>query len=358
MASHKNLAWFTISNTPGTTGDLVVDAAVDGLHVTMEAADDGKAFDVRIFENGAGSEVRRGCTYTHGTTTLTRGTLESTTGAGALNFTAAAEVMVTATADFGRRMESAALNHVAGADANTTMAVGALYVVDGATLTADRTYTLPAVAAVGDRIGVMMSAGSASYEVLLTAASGDTLNGVSGGTEWSRVFQAGEVVIMRCVAANATWVVDCDGRIPCAYSVYLTTSATGETAATWTDPTTKSGAWTVAVNAGSCGSNSKFTARRAGTYSIGLRGRNGTQHSAAGQYYGVAVFAADLATYQVYALANSPPTALFTAPSSNGVTTLAVAGEVNFRYISQDGSRGLLSFATAAYTSFSVVEVL
>ena len=109
MSSHKNLAWFTISNTPGTTGDLVVSTAVDGLHVTMEAGDDGKPFVVRIFETGGGSEVPRGGIYTHGTTTLTRGTLESSTRGAELNFTAAAEVMVVPTADFGRSLESAAL---------------------------------------------------------------------------------------------------------------------------------------------------------------------------------------------------------------------------------------------------------
>ena len=74
-----------------------------------------------------------------------------------------------------------------GTDADTTMAINTLYVVDmSAWATADRTYTLPATAAVGDRVGVTVTAGDATHELILTAGSGDTLNGIAGGTEWSR----------------------------------------------------------------------------------------------------------------------------------------------------------------------------
>lgn len=92
--SYKNLAWFTIGNTPSTSGNFTVSSAVDSLHVTLGAADDGLSFSARIFEAGVGSEVRTGCTYTHGTTTLTRGTLESSTSGSALNFTSAAQVQI------------------------------------------------------------------------------------------------------------------------------------------------------------------------------------------------------------------------------------------------------------------------
>lgn len=110
-------------------------------------------------------------------------------------------------------MAATGLLHTAGTDADTTMAVGAMYVVDmSAWATADRTYTLPGTAAVGDRIGIMVTAGDATHELIITAGTGDTLNGISGGTEWSRLFMSYEVVIMRCVAANATWIVEHDGR--------------------------------------------------------------------------------------------------------------------------------------------------
>lgn len=138
-----------------------------------------------------------------------------------------------------------------GTDANTTMAINTLYVVDmSAWATADRTYTLPATAAVGDRIGVMVTAGNASYELKLTAGTGDTLNGIAGGTEWSRLFITNEVVIMRCVVANATWVVEYDGRIPQNAKMYLSTSADGEAASTYTLPTSAAtpGAWTDAFD--------------------------------------------------------------------------------------------------------------
>lgn len=100
-----------------------------------------------------------------------------------------------------------------GTDADTTMAVNTLYTVDmSAWATADRTYTLPATAAVGDRVGIAITAGDASHELVITAGTGDTLNGIAGGTEWSRLFMTSEVVIMRCIVANTTWLVEVDGR--------------------------------------------------------------------------------------------------------------------------------------------------
>lgn len=120
-----------------------------------------------------------------------------------------------------------------GANANTTMAVNTLYVVDmSAWATADRTYTLPATAAVGDQIAIKVTAGNASYELIITAASGDTLEGIAGGTEWSRLFISGESVLMRCTVADTTWVIAPagDGRIP-AYARVKNTgfSLTGST---------------------------------------------------------------------------------------------------------------------------------
>jgi len=263
MSEHKNFVKMTVSGTPGT-GTITLGSAVSGFQSFASAYGANATVDVSIVD-GTAWEVARDCTYTNSGTTLTRGTLEASSTGSALSLTSAAVVTVTATADFGRRMESAALNHVAGADSNTTMAVSNLYVVDGSTLTADRTYTLPATAAVGDRIGVMMSAGSSTYEVLLTAASGDTLNAVAGGTEWSRLFITGEVVIMRCITANATWMVEHDGRIPAKCFARLSTSASAESAATDTYPTDKGGAWTSVLNLGSIfdASTGTVTNRRA-----------------------------------------------------------------------------------------------
>lgn len=264
--SYKNICWFTIGNSPGTSGNFTVSTAVDGLHVTLGAADDGLSFDARIFESGVGSEVRTGCTYTHGTTTLSRGTLESSTSGSALNFTSAAQVQL-----LGQTAVSAGastLVNATGSDANTSMQVGKLYVVDMSSwATADRTYTLPAVAAVGERVGVAVSAGSASYELLVTAASGDTLNGVAGGTEWSRVFITGEVVIFRCVVANSTWIVEYDGRIPCRMEHTSTVTATSSY-------TNYSVSFTGATDPQSLTSGTTLTVRRAGYYRFEFRVSN------------------------------------------------------------------------------------
>lgn len=231
--TRKNLAYFAISNSPGTSGNLTVSTAVDALHVTLGASDDGGVFSTRIFEAGVGSEIRSGCTYTHGTTTLTRGTLESSTSGSALNFTSAAKVQVVSSAADYTRLDTVALVQVTGSDAATTMAAGNLYVVNMSAWTADRTYTLPATAAVGDRVGVMVTTGGDAYELLLTAGTEDTLNGVAGGTEWSRIFITGEIVVMRCVTANATWIVEHDGRIPQIGAFSLITTDIASSATGW-----------------------------------------------------------------------------------------------------------------------------
>lgn len=159
-----------------------------------------------------------------------------------------------------------------GSDANTTMAVGTLYRVDmSAWATADRTYTLPASAQVGERIGISVTAGNASFELIVTAAASDTLNGVAGGTEWSRLFITNELVIMRCVAANSTWVVEYDGRIPCSAFVARTNTSTGSApgASTWgVVPFGGDGTTSVARNVGSIlvNASDRMTFRRDGIY--------------------------------------------------------------------------------------------
>jgi hypothetical protein len=97
-------------------------------------------------------------------------------------------------------------------DGNLSAAVNTWYHWDISGLTADRTLTLPATAVVGDRVAITITTGDDAYEVLITAASGDTLAAIAGGTEWSRLFITGEVVILRCIVANTTWIVEYDGR--------------------------------------------------------------------------------------------------------------------------------------------------
>lgn len=273
MATHANRVQMTVTGTPGT-GTITLNAASSGYQ-TFGSAHGANATVDCLFTDGTAWEVARDCTYTHSGTTLSRGTLEASSTGSAISLTSAAVVSQILTADRGRQLTAAALDHVAGTDANTTMVVNTMYVVDmSAWATADRTYTLPATAAVGDRVGIMVSSGDASHELLITAASGDTLNGVAGGTEWSRLFITGEVVILRCVAANATWVVEYDGRIPCVATWQATGSGTNTqsiSASTWTkvlDDTFSAEQFDVGSVMGSDGTNIAATIRRAGNYEL------------------------------------------------------------------------------------------
>lgn len=356
MSDHKNFVSMSVAGTPGT-GTITLGSAVSGFQSFAAAYGANATVDVSITD-GTAWEVARQCTYTHSGTTLTRGTLEASSTGSALSLTSAAIVNVTPTADFGRRMESAALNHVAGADSNTTMVLGALYVVDGSTLTADRTYTLPATAAVGDRIGVMMSAGSASYEVLITAASGDTLNAVAGGTEWSRLFITGEVVIMRCVAASATWVVEYDGRIPQIAKMYLSTAADGESASTYTRPTAAAtpGAWTDEYDNANLTSpsNDRIYSRRAGTFVIAVAyvpKDSGT----AGQFVNLEV------RRNGSTVLGGPSTIIqsWGVNRINATLTASIPAGAYVDYYYRTGDGAIGASASAAWvTTFSVTEVL
>lgn len=107
-------------------------------------------------------------------------------------------------------------------DGNLSASVNTWYHWDISGLTAERTLTLPSTAAVGDRVALKITTGDDTYRVVITAASGDTLDGIAGGTGWSGLFISGEVVIVRCIVANTTWIVEFDGRIPCRSRLYRT----------------------------------------------------------------------------------------------------------------------------------------
>jgi len=272
-STHRNRLITAISNTPSTTGSLIIASAAAGYR-TFGAADNGLSFDVSIVD-GTAWEIRTGCVYTHAGTSLSRGTLEDSSTGSAIALTSAAVLTVTMTAGFGTRLNSSALTHVVGADADTTMNTGNVYIIDMSTWASSRTYTLPAACNVGDRVGVIVSNGSMTNELLITAASGDTLNEVSGGTEWSRVFMTDEVVILRCVVANAAWIVEVDGRI--SIKAVMKSSGTGSVtqscaASTYTDVNANLFAETVIDNANAMGADAgskiRFTARRSGVFSV------------------------------------------------------------------------------------------
>ena len=158
MIAHKNRVQMTVSGTPGT-GMITLGSASSGYQSLAAAHGANATVDVLITD-GTAWEVARSCTYTHSGTTLSRGTLEASSTGSAISLTSSAVVSQIATADRGRQWMAAALDHVSGTDADTTMVLNSLYVVDmSAWATADRTYTLPATAAVGDRIGIAITAG-------------------------------------------------------------------------------------------------------------------------------------------------------------------------------------------------------
>lgn len=163
------------------------------------------------------------------------------------------------------------LDTISGSDADTTMAVGTLYTVNmSAWATANRTYTLPTSAKVGERIGILVTSGNASYELLITAGTSDTLNGVAGGTEWSRLMMTNELVIMRCITADSAWIVEYDGRIPITFAMQSNNinqnCSTSYAKVTWAS----TGGETLYFDNSGGGdiTNDRFTFRRGGARSI------------------------------------------------------------------------------------------
>ncbi len=267
-ANNRNRLKTTISAVASSgLGAFTISTASSGYR-SFVAGDDGLTFDGVLITEGTAWEVRDGCVYTHSGTSLSRGTLMDSSTGSAIAFTSAAVVSQGGTADFARRAESAGLRtSISSANANLTMQVGVLHCVDISGFTADRTATLPAVAAVDDRVGLYISTGDDAYEMLMTAASGDTLSGVAGGTEWSRLFITKELVLFRCIVANTTWVVEYDGRK--FESCRIDTSGT---TATHVFGSTKISAElaTVTANAQSIwdATNKRLTPRRLGRYLI------------------------------------------------------------------------------------------
>jgi hypothetical protein len=88
--SFPNRVKFSVGNAPGLAGNIIVSSAVDSFK-TFGSGDNGKVVDILITE-GSNWELRKDCTYTHSTTTLSRGTLVEQSSAFA--FTSAAQVAV------------------------------------------------------------------------------------------------------------------------------------------------------------------------------------------------------------------------------------------------------------------------
>lgn len=161
----------------------------------------------------------------------------------------------------------ASWSYATGTDAATAMAVNTWYNVDmSAWATADRIYSLPSTAAVGDRVAVYITAGNTTtfeLDLRTTSGSSDTIRGVDrSSSSWSRLFITGELVIFECTVANTDWAVSYDGRIPCEVIMARTTAKTGNTNAADAEI---DGYGTPSVNVGNLANatNGRVTARRA-----------------------------------------------------------------------------------------------
>ena len=360
-ANNRNRLKTTVSAVASSgLGAFTISTASSGYR-SFVAGDDGLTFDGVLIAEGTAWEVRDGCVYTHSGTSLSRGTLMDSSTGSAIAFTSAAVVSQGGTADFARRAESAGLRtSISSSDANLTMQVGVLHCVDISGFTADRTATLPAVAAVDDRVGLYISTGDDAYEMLMTAASGDTLNGVAGGTEWSRLFITGELVVFRCIVANTTWVVDYDGRIPQQCACRLTTAATAETAATVTTPTDKSGAWTAFIDNASLAtvSTSDIKTRRAGNFLVSFAGTS-TGTVTSGKYFSVYLYKNGTTNIMAAGQFSQAQATIGRVGQQSILTDLAADDYIKFRWRSEEGSKGLdTSPSPGLATAFSLVEVL
>jgi hypothetical protein len=253
---------------------------------------------------------------------------------------------------------------VSGTDAATTMATESFYRVDMSGWTADRNYTLPASPTVGDRVGVMVTAGSASWELIVKGNTSQTINGGSTASEWSRLFITGEVVILRYVASNA-WMVEYDGRIAQKGLLRLSTApSANEAAATFVYPTSAAptaGVWTADTNIGACTDVSlgKISTRRACRANLSHAGATPTNVTDQ-KYWGTCLEVNGNAAIQILQnTLRNPLTGL--ARAAAGVTfsfPMATDDYVRFMYRSEEGSKGLVASTILNNTYFSFEELL
>jgi hypothetical protein len=247
-----------------------------------------------------------------------------------------------------------------GADADTTMASRKSYVVDmTAWATADRSYTLPTDAVVGDRVSVSVLAGNASFELILKTGAGQTcaLAGatIAGSTEITRLFIAGESMVFRYVATDK-WMVEYDGRIAQKCDLLLTTSADGEAADTFVRPTqcSTAGVWTAAPDAGAiaAATSDRINIRRGNPFLVYATARS-KDTAADGKYYNFALFKNVAETLVL--LGHTQMGALGNPLAANTkLITFATDDYVVFKFRSQDGGVGAL----LNQTWFGLVEQL
>lgn len=121
MGTSLNRRWFNVASAPGA-GDVAVSAALTG-YLGLGSAQDGMTFDGVTFLDGSAWEVRNGCTYTHGTTTLSRGTLEESSTGSAISLSASTTVMLSVSAETMNQLDIAMQSVIPGGRLTTESGV-------------------------------------------------------------------------------------------------------------------------------------------------------------------------------------------------------------------------------------------
>lgn len=251
-----------------------------------------------------------------------------------------------------------------GADANTTMVVNSSYIVDmTAWATADRDYTLPTTATVGDRVRVSVLVGNASFELLIKTGAGQTCAHagavIAAATEVTRVFITGESMEFVYAAANK-WLVRHDARIPMQGLLRLSTAATTSTVNAFVYATAHGGVWTADVNIGSvCDTaTDKIIFRRACKADLALGGRsNATVTDAKYCNWSIEKNAVTNMAVPSFVAAvtglNASGTVILKGPA------FAVNDYIRFKFRTEEADKGLASSAADAYSSYiAATEVL
>ena len=362
MSLHRNRVQMGLSVPAGNpgTGTITLGSATAGYQSFATAYGADATVDILITE-GNNWEVCRNCAYTNSGTTVDRGTLEdSSAGVSTrVSFTTAAVVSVIATAATGNNW---GLNEVQASPtgAGVTGVVGTMHILDISGLTASRDFTLPATCAVGDRVGVFIRTGDDAFELLLKAATGDTINGGSPGAEWSRLFITNECVIFRCITANQDWIVEYDGRIPQAGRMSRITSDITTSSTSWNETVFNSEDLEVGCNVTATGSGtSKIKVRRTGTYVIsgGMAAKSGGT-CADNEQMGFAITANGSATTGTLVAFSNPNNAGTSPRGTTGVNTVSLTAgdELQHNYFYQTTAN--LGLRALTYSSFAAVAEL
>lgn len=363
--THKNFLKTTISAVASSgLGALTISTASSGYR-TFGAGDDGLTFDGITITEGTAWEVRDGCVYTHSGTSLARGTLQDSSTGSAIAFTAAAVVDQNPSAGLAGRIEQVALVRATGGDSSITLAPNTHYTWDLSTLTADRTGTLPTTAAVGDAIEISAITGNASYELLLSTGSGQTCalgaTVVAASTEITRLLMAGESMRFVYEATNK-WTVQQDGRIPIqARSTAAGSGSTTQSISAATYTLVNANLMTEEVDNSSSmgsdgGSKMRFTARRAGQFSISGGGYLNIAEDQKTYIGAIALNGESVPNTKLWRVWSSGTGGAMANTGVNG-KALAVGDYINLA-VYQGGTGAFNLQDNAGFTYLSVTEVL